>query len=129
MKEIVMLTTITNIADSMASEAAKKFWGCPELMENLLPFLDTYSIICLAKVHMPVQDIVLGKTVWNKLIRQVCLANTVGNRRMTRGHPVEERRIPIGPNRRMISIMYYPDNFDLEKEFTQMKIQVFKQTC
>ena len=99
-----MLTIITNIADSMASEAAKKFWGCPELMENLLPFLDTYSIICLAKAHKPVQDIVLGKTVWNKLIRQICLAN-----------------------RRMSSMRYYPDDFDLEKEFTQMKIQVLSK--
>ena len=59
----------------------------------------------------------------------IVFPNTVGNRTMTRGHPVEERRIPIGPNRRMISIMYYPDIFDLEKEFRQMKIQVFKQTC
>ena len=113
----------------MESEAAKKFWGCPELMENLLPFLDTYSIICLAKAHKPVQDIVLGKTVWNKLIRQICLANTVGNRKMTRGVPEEVRRIPIGPksNRRMISMMYYPDDFDMEKEFTQMKIQVLSK--
>ena len=86
----------------MASEAEKKFWQCPELVENLLPFLDTYSIICLAKAHKQTQDIVLGKTVWNKLNKQVCRAN-----------------------RRMYS-SYYPDDFDLEKEFTQMKIQV---TC
>ena len=86
----------------MASEAEKKFWQCPELVENVLPFLDTYSIICLAKAHKQTQDIILGKTVWNKLIKQVCRAN-----------------------RRMYS-SYYPDDFDLEKEFTQMKIQV---TC
>ena len=35
----------------MVSETEKKFWGCPKLMEKLLPFLDTYSIICLAKVN------------------------------------------------------------------------------
>ena len=86
----------------MSSETEKKLWQCPELLENLLPFLDTYSIICLAKAHKTTQDIVLGKTVWNMLIRQVCRAN-----------------------KRMYS-SYHPDDFDLEKEFTQMKIQV---TC
>ena len=35
----------------MPSESEKKLWGCPKLIENLLPFLDTYSIICLAKVN------------------------------------------------------------------------------
>ena len=35
----------------MVSENEKKFWGCPKLMENLLPFLDTHSTICLAKVN------------------------------------------------------------------------------
>ena len=39
-------------------------------MENLLLFLDPASIICLAKAHKPVLDIVLGKTVWNKLIKK-----------------------------------------------------------
>ena len=39
----------------MQSEAEKKFWGCPKLMENLLPFLDTYSIICLARVNTLLQ--------------------------------------------------------------------------
>ena len=39
----------------MLSEAEKKFWGCPKLIENLLPFLDTYSIICLAQVDAPSQ--------------------------------------------------------------------------
>lgn len=58
-----------------SNETEKKFWQCPELVENFLTFLDTYFIICLAKVHKTTQDIVLGKTVWNQLIRQVCRAN------------------------------------------------------
>ena len=93
---------ILAFSESMSNETENKFWQCPELVENLLPFLDTYSIICLAKAHKTTQDIVLGKTVWNMLIRQVCRAN-----------------------KRMYS-SYHPDDFDLEKEFTQMKIQV---TC
>ena len=109
---VILTTNIEVFSESrMASDAAKKFWGCPELMENLLPFLDTFSIICLAKAHKIVQDIVLGKTVWNKLIRQVLCAN----RRMPRGGCQQEDA------RRMF---HHPDDFDLEKEFTQMKIQV-----
>ena len=39
----------------MLSKAEKEFWGCPKLIEILLPFLDTYSIICLAQVNTPSQ--------------------------------------------------------------------------
>ena len=56
----------------MMSEAEKRFWGCPELVESLLPFLDSYSTICLAQAHQPVLDILLGKTVWKKLVKEVC---------------------------------------------------------
>ena len=56
----------------MLGEAQKKFWGCPELVDSLIPFLDTYSTICLAQAHKPVLDIILGKTAWNKLIKRVC---------------------------------------------------------
>ena len=34
----------------MPSEAEKKFWGCPELVENLIPFMDFYAIVCLTQV-------------------------------------------------------------------------------
>ena len=57
---------------TMLGEAEKKFWGCPELVDSLIPFLDTYSTICLARAHKPVLDVILGKTAWNKLIKQVC---------------------------------------------------------
>ena len=52
----------------MPSEAEKK------LVENLLPFMDTFSIFCLTQAHKPVLDVVLGKTVWNKLIQKVCVS-------------------------------------------------------
>ena len=42
------------------------------MVESLLPFLDTFSTICLAQAHRFVLDIVLGKTVWKKLVKQVC---------------------------------------------------------
>ena len=74
----------------MVSEAEKKFWGTPKLMENLLPFLDTYSITCLAQVNTSLQildynltislaqaykaalGVILDKAVWNNLIKRVC---------------------------------------------------------
>ena len=40
---------------NMPSEAEKEFWGSPKLIENLLLFLDTYSINCLAQVNTPSQ--------------------------------------------------------------------------
>ena len=75
----------------MSHEAEKKFWWVPELTETVLPFLDSYSTIQLAKVgsnyyskrnnnddklaqaHRLTRDIVLGDAVWNKLISRKCL--------------------------------------------------------
>ena len=36
--------------EAMPSEAQKKFWKCPELVDSVLPFLDSYSTLQLAKV-------------------------------------------------------------------------------
>ena len=36
--------------DIMARAAEKQFWGCPELVEGLLPFMDTLSIRRLVQV-------------------------------------------------------------------------------
>ena len=83
----------------MASEAEKKFWECPELVEHLLPFLDTLSLVNLALARRPILDIVLGKTMWNKLIKKI-----------------------IYDNRRVSRYTGYRD--DLEKEFVKMRIQV-----
>ena len=98
----------------MLSEAEKKFWGTPKLMENLLPFLDTYSITCLVQVNTSLQildynltislaqaykaalGVILDKAVWNNLIKRVC----------------NWKRTLKPPNQ--------------EKEFQQMRIQV---TC
>ena len=83
----------------MISEAEKRFWECPELVENLLPFLDTLSLVRLVKAHRPILDIVLGKTMWKKLIRKIIYDN-----RKTSRHS--------------------GGLVDLEKEFGEMRIQV-----
>ena len=53
-------------------EAQRKFWGCPELVEMVFPFLDTNSILSLCQVLPAVVKVVQGKTQWNKLIRRTC---------------------------------------------------------
>ena len=53
-------------------EAQRKFWGCPELVEGVLTFLDSNSILSLCQVLPPVVEVVQEKTSWNKLIRRTC---------------------------------------------------------
>ena len=50
--------------------AERKFWRNPELVETLLPFLDSDSTKCLAEAH-PLTLQVLGKPiVWGKLLKR-----------------------------------------------------------
>ena len=53
-------------------EAQRKFWGCPELVDMVLPFLDSNSILSLCQALPAVVKVVQGKTAWNKLIRRTC---------------------------------------------------------
>ena len=52
------------------SKAAKKFWLTPELVEGLLPFLDTKSTLNLAKLHPLVVQIFQGALAWKKLVQR-----------------------------------------------------------
>ena len=57
----------------MTSEAAKKFWMTFELVEKLVSFLDTGSILNLAKCHQLTIDVLnSGTSVWRKLIKRTC---------------------------------------------------------
>ena len=58
----------------MRNEAEKKFWRSPELVEKLVSsFLDTGSILALAKCHQLTIDLLnTGNSVWNKLISRTC---------------------------------------------------------
>ena len=57
----------------MASEAEKKFWMTFELVEKLVSFLDTGSILNLAKCHQLTIDVLnSGTSVWKKLIQRTC---------------------------------------------------------
>ena len=54
------------------SEAEKKFWKTPELVESLLNFLDPPSILELAQAHPLTIGIMQGTYTWRRFIRQSC---------------------------------------------------------
>ena len=48
------------------------FWRTPELVENLLPYLNLESTSALAKSHGMTRSLLQGTSIWNKLIRRNC---------------------------------------------------------
>ena len=57
---------------SKLSEAEKKFWKTPEVVEKLLPFLDPESTLNLARSTDKVPGILQGPHVWNLFISPAC---------------------------------------------------------
>ena len=55
--------------------AATKFWGCPELVEKLLTFLDVQSTLNLARVHPLTIAILKAGPTWRKLVKRTCRVN------------------------------------------------------
>ena len=54
------------------SEAEKKFWRSPELVESLLPFLDPPSILQLGRAHPLTAGVLQGTCTWTRFIRRTC---------------------------------------------------------
>ena len=55
------------------SEAQKKVFNTPEVVERLISFLDPEAIFCLAESHLVDKDTLrksLGSKAWNQLIRR-----------------------------------------------------------
>ena len=55
---------------SIEFAAEKRFWATPELVENLLPFLDLASVKELAEANQLTRTILSGAFVWKKLIEK-----------------------------------------------------------
>ena len=56
---------------SVETEAGKKFWQTPELVDKLLLMLDVQSMLSLAEVQpLAVRILQAGSQPWNKLIRE-----------------------------------------------------------
>ena len=78
------------------TEAERKFWATPELVETLLPFLDVKSILCLARCHQLTLKILQGTSVWYKLVRRSCPGAVL----MVRAHPLD-REDTLGVRERL----------------------------
>ena len=74
---------------SEETEAERKFWALPELVETLLPHLDVKSILCLAQCHHLTLRLLQGTSDWNKLIKRVLMKSTMIVRyHSIRNHPI-----------------------------------------
>ena len=65
------------------SEAEGKFWGMPELIEELLLHLNPEATLRLAQAHKMTRDILQGSIVWNNLIRRCSPLNDNRMEKMT----------------------------------------------
>ena len=54
-------------------EAERLFWMTPELVENLLSFLDPASILALAEIHPLTTKVMQGGRNWTRFIKRSCL--------------------------------------------------------
>ena len=58
------------------AEAKNKFWGKPDYLEKLVPYLDSSSILNLTEVSTEVCSVILkileSSSVWGELIRKTC---------------------------------------------------------
>ena len=57
--------------DLQEESAEKKFWKTPELVEELLDFLDLDSIKQLAKNHGLTKEILGKEVVWQKILKDM----------------------------------------------------------
>ena len=53
-------------------EAEKLFWMTPELVENLLSFLDPASILALAKAHPLTREVLQSGFNWTRFLKRSC---------------------------------------------------------
>ena len=55
------------------------FWGTPELLEKMVPHLDSSSILSLTEVNTEVCSLILkvleSESVWDELIKRTCRNN------------------------------------------------------
>ena len=47
-----------------------KFWMIPEMIAQLLPFLDLKSTLCLAQSHEKTKHVLKGAVIWNNLVER-----------------------------------------------------------
>ena len=55
-----------------SQDAERKFWETTELIEHLLPYLDSKATMILAQNHETTLNILKGSVAWKKMIRWTC---------------------------------------------------------
>ena len=55
-----------------SQDAVRKFWETTELIEHMLPYLDSKATMVLAQNHEKTLNILKGSVAWNKMIRRSC---------------------------------------------------------
>ena len=57
-------------------DAERQFWRTPELVENLMHFLDGQSTLALVKALPLALEVIQRRSMWTKLVRRVCPYDT-----------------------------------------------------
>ena len=81
------------MSSSDETEAERKFWELPELVETLLSYLDVQSISCLAQCHHLTLKLLQGTSDWNKIIKRMLTGV-----RIVRYHPIRYHSIRYQDN-------------------------------
>ena len=81
------------MSSSERTEAERRFWELPELVETLLSFLDAQSISCLAQCHHLTLKLLQSTSDWNKIIKRMLTGV-----RIVRYHPIRYHSIRYQDN-------------------------------
>ena len=73
------------------SDAERKFWRTPELLENLIPLLDATSASNLAEAHPFTVEVLQGGSTWRALIEK-CFKYWERTRQEFKGNFEQKRR-------------------------------------
>ena len=93
-------------------EAERLFWMTPELVENLLSFLDPASILALAKTHPLTREVLQSGFIWTRFLKRSCPKQSFTLRpRFQRLLPQDE---PWIHKLRIVSLMEHYASEDLE---------------
>ena len=94
-------------------EAEVMFWMTPELVENLLSFLDPASILALAKTHPLTREVLQSGFNWTRFLKRSCPKQSFTLRpRFQRLLPPDDE--PWINNLRIVSLMEHYASEDLE---------------
>ena len=77
-------------------EAERLFWMTPELVENLLSFLDPASILALAKTHPLTREVLQSGFNWTRFLKRSCPKQSFTLRpRFQRLLPPDNRQLKV----------------------------------